>query len=305
MIIVEGLVKRYGYVKAVDGVSLRIGSGEVVGLVGPNGAGKTTTMKAILGLVVPDQGSISVDGVDPRLDPRVRRRIGYAPEAPVAPRWATVCGFLEVLASIDGVPRPSRRTAVRRALEEFGAGDFCHRKLGSLSKGQRKRVLLAQALLAERRYYLFDEPFTGLDPEWVAVVRAKITELASDGAGVLVSSHILRELQDIVDRVVVIRSGRTVFEGTPREMAEAAGVGSVALIRSPQAALIARLLEEKRFHVTLAGDKVRVMLPRGVGTRELLSIIASANVEVTGLEYREASIEDAYLKLVRGGDVGV
>jgi len=302
MLVVEGLVKRYGYFRAVEGVSFRFLEGEVLGLVGPNGAGKTTTIKSIVGLVRPSGGRIEVDGRDPQRDPRARRVLGYAPEAPEAPRWARVCDFMEALAEVDGFLGSEKRRVARQALEALGVGELCGRKLGSLSKGQRKRVLIAQALLPGRKYYLFDEPFTGLDPEWVAAVRELIVGLAREGgAGVLVSSHILRELQDIVDRVVVVARGRVVFEGTLRELAEAAGVGAVVVVRSRDLQSLARALEERGFKVRIAAGAVHVELGEGVDPGEVLSLVRELGFPVEGFEYREVSLEDAYLKLVGGG----
>jgi len=301
MLVVEGLVKRYGYFRAVEGVSFRLLEGEVLGLVGPNGAGKTTTIKSIVGLVRPSGGRIEVDGRDPQRDPGARRVLGYAPEAPEAPRWVRVCDFMEALAEVDGFAGPEKRRVARQALDALGVGGLCGRRLGELSKGQRKRVLIAQALLPGRRYYLFDEPFTGLDPEWVAVVRELIVGLARGGGGVLVSSHILRELQDIVDRVVVVARGRVVFEGTLRELAEAAGVGAVVVVRSRDLQRLARALEERGFRVRIVAGAVHVELGEGVDPGEVLSLVRELGFPVEGFEYREVSLEDAYLKLVGGG----
>jgi len=299
MLVVENLVKKYGYFRAVEGVSFRLSEGEVLGLVGPNGAGKTTTIKSIVGLVRPSGGRIEVDGRDPQRDPGARRLLGYAPEAPDAPRWARVCDFMEALAEVDGFRGPERRRVVEEALEAMGVGGLCHRRLGELSKGQRKRVLIAQALLPGRKYYLFDEPFTGLDPEWVAAVRELIVGLAR-GGGVLVSSHILRELQDIVDRVVVVARGRVVFEGSLRELAEAAGVGAVVVVRSREAERLARALGERGFRVRVVAGAVHVELGEGVDPGEVLSLARELGVPVEGFEYRQVSLEDAYLRLVGG-----
>jgi len=304
MLVVEGLVKKYGYFRAVEGIGFTLREGEVLGLVGPNGAGKTTTIKSIVGLVRPTGGRVEVDGRDPRRDPSARRLLGYAPEAPEAPKWARVCDFMESLAEIDGFRGSERRRVAREALEAMGVEGLCARKLGSLSKGQRKRVLIAQALLPGRKYYLFDEPFTGLDPEWVAAVRDLVVNLARGGGGVLVSSHILRELQDIVNRVVVVARGRVVFEGTLRELAEAAGVGAVVVVRVRDAHRLAEALRERGLkRVRVVAGAVHVELDDGGDPGEVLSLVRELGFTVEGFEYREVSLEDAYLRLV-GGEGG-
>ncbi|NOZ31133.1 MAG: ABC transporter ATP-binding protein, partial [Crenarchaeota archaeon] len=243
MIEVENLTKRYGYITAVKNISLELNQGEVLGLIGPNGAGKTTTLKTIVGLVVPDSGKILIDNINPFTDPRIKRILGYVPEIPQTPEWATVCSFLENLGLLEGLSQIEARRRARQALEEFGVDDLCNRKLKMTSKGQRKRILLAQSLLVDKKYMILDEPISGLDPEWVVHVRNKILEWARSGVGVLVSSHILKELQDVVDRVVIITKGKKVFEGTLQELGAIAGVGGIVVIVTPSAGEAARVLE--------------------------------------------------------------
>lgn len=300
MIEVRNLVKRYRYLTAVDNVSFELGEGEVLGLVGPNGAGKTTTIKSILGLVVPDQGSILVDGVDPLRDPGVKQKIAYVPEIPQAPEWATACGLLERLGVLEGLSRVEARRRALEALEEFGVRSLCNRKMKMTSKGQRKRVLLAQAVLTDKSYVLLDEPVSGLDPEWVAAVRKKILEWRNSGVGVLVSSHILKELQEIVDRVVIMSKGRKVFEGTLRELASIVGVKGIVTITTPAAPDAARILENEGYKVlSVTGKTVRVEVEDESTPKRILGLLEESGVSIEGFEYREASLEDAYLRLVR------
>jgi len=302
LLVVEGLEKRYRYVHAVRGVSFTVGEGEIVGLVGPNGAGKTTTLKSIVGLVVPDKGRILVDDSDPQRYPGIRRILGYVPEAPEAPRWPRVCEFLEKLAYLEGMDRTEARRRARAAAEELGLVEYCNYKVGALSKGLRKRLLIAQSLLRDRKYYVMDEPISGLDPEWVAEVRAKIVSLAREGSGVLVSSHILRELEEIVTKVVIIRRGEVVFQGTLKELSEYAGGKTLVTIRSPNAASLARFLAEKGYTILVTSpNMVKVEAPEGETPSSILSIVEKAGFKVEGFEYSQYSLEDAYLRLVRGG----
>lgn len=302
MIEVENLTKRYGYITAVKNISLELNQGEVLGLIGPNGAGKTTTLKTIVGLVVPDSGRILIDNVNPFTDPRVKRILGYVPEIPQTPEWATVCSFLENLGLLEGLSQVEARRRARQALEEFGVDDLCNRKLKMTSKGQRKRILLAQSLLVDKKYMILDEPISGLDPEWVVHVRNKILEWARSGVGVLVSSHILKELQDVVDRVVIVTKGKKVFEGTLQELGAIAGVGGIVVIVTPSAGEAAKVLEAEGIKpISVTGRVVKVQIGKETNPKEILEILDKKGIQVEGFEYREASLEEAYLKLVRGG----
>jgi len=299
---VRDLYKTYSYVRALQGLSFTLQRGEVLGFIGPNGAGKTTTIKIITGLVIPDKGAVMVDGQDVLHNPYVRKGVGYVPELPNAPPWARVCDFLVRVAGIEGVPEREARLLARRALERLGVDDLCNRKFRHTSKGQKKRILLAHALMTPKQYVLMDEPITGLDPEWVAETRKIIYELRSQGAGVLVSSHILKELEEIVDRVIIITRGTKVFEGTLQELAEKAGTGKVVVVRPSSVEAALRVLEQAGLtDVEVVGNKVRVFLPEGWTPTRLISLLEESGVLVHEFEYSESRLEDAYLRLVRGG----
>ena len=301
MLVVEGLRKRYGRVVAVDGVSFSVPQGKIVGFIGPNGAGKTTTIKSILGLVRPNEGRVSVNGVDAWRVPSVKRLLGYVPELPEAPGWMTACGLLEKLGVLDGLGFNEARRVAKSVLNELGLGDKCDIAISRLSKGERKRVLIAQAMLVEHEYYLLDEPLTGLDPEWIARVRRLIVEFREQGAGVLVSSHLLRELEEIVDRVVIISRGRVVFEGTLDQLAERAGArGGVVVIKCSEPVKVANALRSSRLvlEVSLYGGGVRAVIPESHDPMEVVDYVRRLGVEVKGFEVSRVSLEDAYLKLV-------
>jgi len=299
---VRDLYKTYSYVRALQGLSFTLREGEVLGFIGPNGAGKSTTIKIVTGLVIPDKGSVIVDGEDALRNPYVRKMIGYVPELPNAPSWARVCDFLVRLAGLEGVPEHEARLLARRALERLGVDELCNRKFKYTSKGQKKRILIAHALMTPKRYMLLDEPITGLDPEWVAETRKIIHELKSDGVGVLVSSHILKELEEVVDRVIIISRGVKVFEGTLQELAEKAGTGKVVVLRPSSVDAALRVLEQAGLRdVEVVGNKVRVFLPEGWTPTKLINLLEEAGVLVHEFEYSESRLEDAYLRLVRGG----
>jgi len=298
---VRSLKKRYGPIVALRGVSLRLEPGEILGLIGPNGAGKTSLIKSVMGIVVPDAGEILVDGV-PAASPRGKRLLAYSPEAPIGPSWARVCELLERLAWIEGVPSGEARRQARRAAEALGLEGLCDRRLGWLSKGQRKRVMIAQALLPEaKKYYLLDEPLTGLDPEWVARTREIIVQLARSGAGVLVSSHILRELEAVVNKVAIIRRGQLVFYGTLDELASRVGQRPVLVLRVGDISGARSVLEGLGYRPVLEGGAaIRVDLDSVEDADRIIDALRKAGVKLLGYEVKEASLEDAYLRLVSG-----
>ncbi len=301
-IIARDVRKRYGPITALRGVSLTIPEGEIVGLVGPNGAGKTTFIKSVVGLVVPDSASIQVDGIDWRM-PEAKRLISYSPEIPENPDWATVCELLERLAWLEGMSLIDARREARLAAEKLGLRELCQRRIKSLSKGQKKRVMLAQALIPGdwKKYYLLDEPFTGLDPEWVSTTRSIIASLRDQGKGVLVSSHILRELEAIISRVAIIIAGKVIFEGPVSTLAEKFAGRPIVILRVDRPGDAVRILKESGYKAELyAGASVRVYVDSEHDADLIVSIVKRSGLRVLGYEIKILSLEDAYLRLLRG-----
>ncbi|AEM39750.1 ABC transporter-related protein [Pyrolobus fumarii 1A] len=300
-LVVRNLHKRYGRVTAVQGVSFELREGSVLGLVGPNGAGKTTTIKSILGFVRPQAGEILVDGL-PAWSREARRKLGYVPELPEAPLWLTPRRLLELLAEMEGLPRTEARREAERALEELGLVDHADKRLGALSKGLRKRVLIAQSLLniEAKRYILMDEPMSGLDPEWVSRLRGLIRRLREQGVGILVSSHLLRELEGLADEVVIISRGRVVYKGGLEELAARMKVGGVVEARVSDARRVAEVLRSSGLveRVEVEGDVVRAWVARDADTSSVVKLIYDAGVNVLSVEAKRVSLEDAYRRLV-------
>ena len=218
MIEARGLTKRYGDVVAVDDVSFQIGKGEVVGFLGPNGAGKTTTMRMLTGFVPPTDGTAVIAGHDIFTDPiAARRAIGYLPETPPLYPEMTVESYVAYVAKINDVARGERKQAVARALERCGLADVRRRVIGTLSKGYRQRVGLAQAIVHLPPVLILDEPTVGLDPIQVREIRRLISDLASPEQGesqhtVVLSTHILPEVEAICRRVILVNEGRKVID---------------------------------------------------------------------------------------------
>ncbi|MFI6824883.1 ABC transporter ATP-binding protein [Micromonospora sp. NPDC050187] len=230
MITVENLTKRYGRHAAVDDVSFRCEPGTVTGFLGPNGAGKSTTMRMICGLTPPTSGSATVDGVPYRQLPNPGRRIGVLLDASAQHAGRTGREVLTVAARTMGVDAQQ----VPATLERVGLGPAAaKRRVRAYSLGMRQRLGLAHALLGDPRILILDEPANGLDPEGIFWMRGLLRDFADRGGTVLLSSHLLREVEAVADRLVVIGGGRIVAQGGKDELL--AGAGTLVRAQDPQA----------------------------------------------------------------------
>jgi ABC-2 type transport system ATP-binding protein len=218
MIVLDCLTKKFGALTAVDGITLAVEKGEVLGFLGPNGAGKTTTMRMIAGYLEPSDGAARVCGFDLARDPiEAKRRIGYLPEG--APLYGdmTCRGFLAFVADVRGFDPAERRRRIDRVVEMVELGDVLDRPIETLSKGFKRRVGLAQALIHDPPVLILDEPTDGLDPNQKHHVRALIRRMAKDKA-IIVSTHILEEVEAACTRAVIIADGRVVADGTAEDL---------------------------------------------------------------------------------------
>ncbi len=220
MIKISSLTKRFGEHVAVDNLSFEVRPGEVLGFLGPNGAGKSTTMKMLTGFLAPDGGSASICGFDIRTQTlQAQRQMGYLPEGAPCYGDMRVKGFLEFIAQVRGLSGADRRRQVDRAVEQLQLQGVLHQTIDTLSKGFKRRVGLAQAILHDPRVLILDEPTDGLDPNQKHQVRGLIQQLASDSNKIVViSTHILEEVSAVCTRAVVIARGRLLADGTPDEL---------------------------------------------------------------------------------------
>ena len=203
-IVIENLTKSYGSQKALDGVSLEIKSGQITGLLGPNGAGKSTLMKIITGSVIPDTGSVMVNGVDVLKEPlKVQRVLGYLPEHNPQYLELYIKEYLEYVASIYKVDK----SRVSQVIDMVVLGPEQHKKIGALSKGYRQRVGLAAALIPDPQILILDEPTTGLDPAQLVEIRALLRQVAQEKT-VLFSTHIMQEVVELCSSCIFLKSGR-------------------------------------------------------------------------------------------------
>lgn len=228
MIQVENLQKSFGTVRAVDGVSFTARDGEITGLLGPNGAGKTTTLRMLYTLMRPDSGRVVVDEIDASRDPiAVRRRLGVLPDARGLYKHLTARENIDYFAQMQGLPREEaerRREALIQVLE---MGDFAGRRTEGFSQGQRVKTAIARALIHDPKNVLLDEPTNGLDVMATRNMREFMRNLRAQGRCVLFSSHIMQEVAQLCDRIVIIARGRVVANDTPEVLRTNTGASSL------------------------------------------------------------------------------
>jgi gliding motility-associated transport system ATP-binding protein len=219
MIEIENLSKRYNQRAVVDSLSFSCKPGEVLGFLGPNGAGKSTTMKMITGFVTPSSGRIAVCGHDVEEDAiAARRRIGYLPEgAPSYPEM-TPASFLDFIADMRGLTTEQRRTRLQKVVDDLHLGTVMHQSIDTLSKGFKRRVGLAQAILHDPEVLILDEPTDGLDPNQKHEVRKLIQSMSKDKL-IVISTHILEEVEAVCSRAIIIANGKILADDTPAQLA--------------------------------------------------------------------------------------
>ncbi|MFH1322137.1 MAG: ATP-binding cassette domain-containing protein [Bacteroidota bacterium] len=213
-IIIENLTKRYGIQKAVDGISFRVKTGEILGFLGPNGAGKTTTMQIVSCYLAANQGEVTVGGYSVKDEPgKIKKLIGYLPENNPLYHEMPVIDYLEFTAELQGIEKNRIDERIREMIRVCGLNIEKHKKIGELSKGFRQRVGLAQAMIHDPEILLLDEPTSGLDPNQIVEIRNLIKELGKEKT-VILSTHILPEVEATCDRILIINNGKIVADGT-------------------------------------------------------------------------------------------
>ncbi|GAB2486517.1 ABC transporter ATP-binding protein [Jatrophihabitans fulvus] len=288
-IVVDGLTKQFGSVRAVDRLSFTVEPGSVTGFLGPNGAGKTTTLRMVLGLVHPSAGTATVGGRPYRDLDAPSRVVGAMLEASSFHPARTARNHLRILCTASGIP-------VGRAdelLALVNLTDAAKRKVRGYSLGMRQRLGLAQALLGDPAVLILDEPANGLDPEGIRWLRNLLRSLAAEGRTVLVSSHQLNEVQEIADRVVILNRGRLVRQGSIAELT--AGTDRV-LVRSPQAAQLAEALE-RTGSATVTRVDPGTLEVRGLDVAGVGHAAFTAGVELHELSPRRSDLEDLFFQL--------
>jgi ABC-2 type transport system ATP-binding protein len=286
---VRELTKRFGPATAVGGLSFSVGPGTVTGFLGPNGAGKTTTLRMLLGLVRPTAGQAAIWGKPYQELGERRRRVGAVLEAAGFHPGRTVADHLRVRSAAAG----TGRSRIGPVLAETGMQELSRRRAGSLSLGERQRLGLAGALLGEPEVLILDEPANGLDPAGVLWLRGFLRRLGDEGRTVLVSSHILAEVAQFADRVVVIDRGRLVSAGPVTELIKAAR--QAVMVRTPRAGALTVALAAEGAQVRAAGpDRLEIT---GLGTEQIATLAAALGIPVYEITTDAGGLEAAFLRL--------
>jgi ABC-2 type transport system ATP-binding protein len=301
LIDVRDLAKHYGSIRAVDGISFQVRRGDVLGFLGPNGAGKTTAMRMITGFIAPDRGSVSVAGFDVETHSlEARQRIGYLAENAPSYGEMTVRGFLEFVAAARVVDDPS--TAIARVVSMTGLDGVLHQTVDTLSKGYKRRVGLAQAMIHDPEVLILDEPTDGLDPNQKALVQELISKLSQDKAIVL-STHILDEAEKVCNRAVIISQGRLLVDSTPAELVARApdhNVIRVALDEVPDE-LVSRVTDQPWCEaVHRRGDTEIDVVPADGGNHlaELLPLLEDHAIR--GIHLQEGRFDELFRSMTQG-----
>lgn len=309
MIEVRHLTRYYGEFAALNDVSFEIREGEIIGLLGLNGAGKSTTLKILAGLLTPSEGTVRFDGVDMTENPTaVRSRIGYLPEEPPLYRDMTVNAFLTHIGRLKGMGAADVARRLPDVVKLTKLEGREHQVIGTLSHGYKKRVGIAQAVIHDPKLVILDEPISGLDPQQIVGMRDVIRGLAQ-GRGVIVSSHILSEISQTSDRILVIHGGKLVAQGTEAELAERAGAGDrrVMITVRGDAERFGAFLKAHPTVLTAspaAGHRpglacMRVELRDPSGREKLVPDLLTAGFPLWTLEGPEDDLEGIFLGLTR------
>ncbi len=306
VIVIEDLWKSYGRTLALSGFEMHVEEGRIHGLLGPNGAGKTTTLRSIIGLVRPDRGRITVLGEEVWVDKgyHVKKFIGYLPELPRLPEWAGVGEILERYATLYGIPVAERARRIREVLETVELEGKIGAKIGHLSKGQKQRLGIAQAIIHDPKLLILDEPMLGLDPEGMAKVRDIIRGLSRRGVTILMSTHMLREVEDLCDNVTLISGGKLLFEGSVEELRLKTAVRKSVLIelreRTDEAVKLLSTLDFVDRAERVASNRIRVFFRGDEDLRdEVVRLLVLNGFRVLEVRLLAPSLEEAFIRLVR------
>jgi len=305
MLQLDGLVRHFDGVRAVDNVSFSVDRGKVLGFIGPNGAGKTTTMRILATLDTPQRGDARIAGYSILDDPeKVRRITGFMPDYAGVYANMTVTEYLDFFARAYDLRGAARRLAVENIIDFMGIGDLRDRNVESLSKGLKQRVALGRAIIHDPQLLILDEPAANLDPRARIEFRALIRELAADGKTIVLSSHILTELAEICDIVTVIQKGRILATGTVRDILERVRRRRILSVRlaGPHDGVERFLLEQPGvLNVHEAGGRLQFEFAGGDDDQvSLVSRLIAAGFPVLEFSAHNAGLEDLFIEITEG-----
>jgi ABC-2 type transport system ATP-binding protein len=293
---VRGLIKRYGELTAVAGVDLTIRTGDVYGYLGPNGAGKTTSLRMMLGLIRPTAGTVRLFGRDPQITVVALAGVAGFVEAPTFYPYLTGRRNLELLASFDGYAAASR---IDQALDTVELADRAKDRVGGYSHGMRQRLGIAASLLRDPKLLLLDEPATGLDPAGMRDMRLLIRRLADEGMTVVLSSHLLAEVEELCNRVAIVRSGRIVYEGEIADLKRGAGTEYVLSTTDDERAFAVCTAQPGVSEVQRKHGRLAFVADEATATH-LSQALIEAGALIRVLTPQTVTLEDLFFSLTEG-----
>jgi len=305
MIETRNLTKNYGNLTAVDDLTLTIQDGDIFGFIGPNGAGKTTTMRILVTLLEPFGGSAFINGLNVAKDgKKVRRLVGYMPDFMGVYDDLKVFEYLEFFAAAFGIERKKRKSIVDGVLELTDLESKKSATVDSLSRGMQQRLGLARVLIHDPKVLILDEPASGLDPRARIEIRELLRELKRMGKTIMISSHILSELEEICDHVGIIEHGKLVFSGTLEEIRPRLGIKSKVRVRvadrQDKAIELLSALPQVRQVQTL-GDEIAVTFHEGKDANGIVArTLVQAGLDIISLQPERLKLDDAFLQLTKG-----
>lgn len=289
---VQGLVKRYGDVVAVDHLSFEVEQGEMFGLLGPNGAGKTTTIRVVMDILQPDEGTVQVLGQPPG---QANARVGYLPEERGLYRNLKVLDNLVYLAELKGMSRSSARERAMHLLERIQLEEWASRKVRDLSQGMQQRLQFVASLIHDPKVLFLDEPFQGLDPVNVERIKEFMAELHREGKTIILSTHQMSMVEALCDRILLIHQGRAVLYGPLAEIKQQYAPHAVRvrapLIPSDLPGVVGVEPDDGAFNLALA---------EGARPQEVLRALLDCDVEVQAFEVAPVPLEDIFVAVVSG-----
>lgn len=312
MIEVKNITKKYGNFTAVDNINFKIEEGEIIGLLGPNGAGKSTTMNMITGYIEPTEGEIIVNGYDISKKPKkAKAQIGYMPEGVPLYSDLTVKEFVTYMAELKKVDRKTRKEKVEKIIEQTGLKDVEKKLTRNLSRGYKQRISMAGALVGEPKILILDEPTVGLDPKQITEIRALIKELGKTHT-VILSSHILSEVSQICNKVIIINKGKIVAIDTPENLEKKVESNNTTYVTVEDTEnkmetikeKIPEIKEIKLIKENEDGTKQYVLeSEKDVDLRKIVfNEFAKENITIFEMKKADTTLEDAFMKLIEGGE---
>lgn len=312
MIEVKNITKKYGSFTAVDNIIFKIEEGEIIGLLGPNGAGKSTTMNMITGYIEPTEGEIKVEGYDISKKPKkAKAQIGYMPEGVPLYSDLTVKEFVTYMAELKKVDRKTRKEKVEKIIKQTGLKDVEKKLTRNLSRGYKQRVSMAGALVGEPKILILDEPTVGLDPKQITEIRSLIKELGKTHT-IILSSHILSEVSQICNKVIIINKGKIVAIDTPENLEKKVESNNTTYVTVEDTENKIETMKEKIPEI----KDIKLIKENEDGTKEyvlesdkdvdlrkiVFNEFAKENITIFEMKKADTTLEDAFMKLIEGGE---